>query len=383
MSDLVVHAYNVLFGDAVLVLAPDRDPSTGTEVMRSILIDVGNVLGGAGGADDVLAEVLGDVKERLAGRPIDLYVMTHEHLDHVQGLPFAASRGVAFEVEHAWLTASSAPGYYEQFPEARRKRLQAERAYFDTQRLMLDQQVSNHWLEAMMVNNNPRNTRDCIDFLGGLARNAHYVHRETKLEPGVNHSFHEATFSVLAPEADTSIYYGRFLSTPTTGDDNQLPPPIPDAVAPAGVDPEAFRRLVDSWHTDSLSNIFTIDRAANNTSVVFSLEWRGWRLLFTGDAELRSWRTMHAAGLLTPVHFLKVAHHGSHNATPDDATLDAILPRARVDKRPVTALVSTCQEVYESVPHDLTLDRIRSRCDTFLSTTDVRPGKAVMVTFPG
>ena len=382
MSDLVVHAYNVLFGDAVLVLVPDRDPSTGAEVTRSILIDVGNVLGGAGGEDNVLAEVLGDVQERLGGRPVDLYVMTHEHLDHVQGLPYAATKSIEFEVEHAWLTASSEPGYYERFPEARRKRLQAERAYFDTQRLMLDQQVSNHWLQVMMANNNPRSTRDCIDFLGRLAHHSHYVHRETALARGINHTFHEASFSILAPEADTSIYYGRF-SPAASPDGGQALPVTPDIAAPGGVDPEAFQFLIESWHNDSLSNIFTIDRAANNTSVVFSLEWRGWRLLFTGDAELRSWRTMHAAGLLQPVHFLKVGHHGSHNATPDDSILDAILPRVRADGRPVTALVSTCEEVYEGVPHNSTLDRIRSRCNELLSTTDASQGKAITVTFPG
>ena len=322
MSDLVVHAYNVLFGDAVLVLVPERAPATGAEITRSILIDVGNVLGSAGGEDKVLAEALGDVQERLAGRPIDLYVMTHEHLDHVQGLPYAATKNLKFEVEHAWLTASSEPGYYERFPEARRKRLQAERAYFDTQRLMMDQQVSNHWLQVMMANNNPRSTRDCIDFLGSIARSTHYVHRETKLAQGTNHLFHEASFSILAPEADSSIYYGRF-SPAATPDEDQSVPAAPDLVAPKGVDREGFRRLIESWHTDTLANIFTIDRAANNTSVVFSLQGRGWRLLFTGDAELRSWRTMHAAGLLQPVHFLKVGHHGSHNATPDDAILDA------------------------------------------------------------
>jgi hypothetical protein len=33
----------------------------------------------------------------------------------------------------------------------------------------------------------------------------------------------------------------------------------------------------------------TVDQAANNTSVVFLLEWRIWRLLFPGDGEQKSW----------------------------------------------------------------------------------------------
>jgi hypothetical protein len=92
---------------------------------------------------------------------------------------------------------------------------------------------------------------------------------------------------------------------------------------------------------------------------------------------------MHDAGTLQPVHFLKVGHHGSHNATPDETILDTVLPRTRIDARPVTALVSTCHEVYEGVPHDHTLDRIQSRVDTLLSTADVPPAQPVTVTFPG
>ena len=30
------------------------------------------------------------------------------------------------------------------------------------------------------------------------------------------------------------------------------------------------------------TNALTIDKAKNNTSLVFMLEWRGWRLLFPG-----------------------------------------------------------------------------------------------------
>lgn len=43
MSDeLLVRIYNVRFGDAILVIVPDRDPQTGKTTRRRILIDVGN-----------------------------------------------------------------------------------------------------------------------------------------------------------------------------------------------------------------------------------------------------------------------------------------------------------------------------------------------------
>ena len=89
MTDLVVRVYNVRFGDAVLVTIPET--SGGHAVKRNILFDFGNALGTAGGQDDVFGPVIDDIALKLAGKPLDLYVMTHEHLDHVQGLYHAAT----------------------------------------------------------------------------------------------------------------------------------------------------------------------------------------------------------------------------------------------------------------------------------------------------
>ena len=91
MSDLVVRAYNVGFGDAVLVSIPERSAS-GRETTRHILFDVGNLLTGAKNADEVFEGVVRDIIDRTGGE-VDLYVMTHEHLDHVQGLLSAARKG--------------------------------------------------------------------------------------------------------------------------------------------------------------------------------------------------------------------------------------------------------------------------------------------------
>ena len=93
---LRVRVYNVRFGDAILVTVPDRDPKTKKTTTRRILIDVGNapkVAGtGEGGDDAVFEPVLADILGELDGQPLDLYVMTHEHLDHVQGLFYAATK---------------------------------------------------------------------------------------------------------------------------------------------------------------------------------------------------------------------------------------------------------------------------------------------------
>ena len=139
-------------------------------------------------------------------------------------------------------------------------------------------------------------------------------------------------------------------------------------------------RYLESGLGDSM---LYIDRAANNASVVFALEWRGWRLAFPGDAELASWTLMKARGVLEPVDFLKVSHHGSHNGTPPDEVLDTVLPERRRGARKRVALVSTWPETYSGVPDEHTLARLRGRVDEIVSTTSVATGDAVTVEFEG
>jgi glyoxylase-like metal-dependent hydrolase (beta-lactamase superfamily II) len=125
MDTLKVRAYNVGFGDAILITVPDRSAS-GATVLRHILVDVGNVQAGEGGKDAYFEPVLGSIQKTLAGKPLDLYIMTHEHLDHVQGLFYGANLKppVTLSARNAWLTASAeGDAYYDRFPEARRKHL--------------------------------------------------------------------------------------------------------------------------------------------------------------------------------------------------------------------------------------------------------------------
>src|SRR5918997_6049896 len=110
MAALRVRVYNVRFGDAVLVTVPER--VRGKAVKRHMLVDFGNVLADEGGVDEVFQPILQDVLAELAGRPLDLYVMTHEHLDHVQGLLYAFEHlDKQIDVEYAWLTASAEEDY--------------------------------------------------------------------------------------------------------------------------------------------------------------------------------------------------------------------------------------------------------------------------------
>jgi hypothetical protein len=78
---------------------------------------------------------------------------------------------------------------------------------------------------------------------------------------------------------------------------------------------------------------------------------------------------MNREGVLKPVHFLKVSHHGSHNGTPADGIFDAILPPVAPDGRKREAAISTWTDTYNGIPHTPTNSRLASRA-TLHSTLD-------------
>ncbi|MHC4204510.1 MAG: MBL fold metallo-hydrolase, partial [Planctomycetota bacterium] len=105
MSNLRVRAYNVLQGDAFLITVPDKD-NNGVEHKRYILIDVGNL-----NSNKCYKDVVKDIR-KVTNKKVDLYVMTHEHFDHVEGLYYAKkSLSLKLKADYAWLTASADPNY--------------------------------------------------------------------------------------------------------------------------------------------------------------------------------------------------------------------------------------------------------------------------------
>jgi beta-lactamase superfamily II metal-dependent hydrolase len=390
MSELVVRAYNVLFGDAILVSIPERDQH-GTEVTRTLLIDVGNLLASS---DEVFTPVVNDIRERTGGE-VDLYVMTHEHLDHVQGLLAAANAGINLTARYAWLTGSAAPDYYTTHQNAKKQK--SSLAQTLSSLAAQPRATADPWLTMMIRNNSALlpagalgvSTANYVDHLRTIAPPAAttYVDRTTDISG--RHPFAEATLRILAPEEDTSVYYGRLrqprlAAAPADAAAADAPSnaaPVGDTPPPVGVDAGAFYDLVRSRDDVNSDSVLQIDAAANNTSVVVEITWRGWKLLFCGDAEERSWQTMLDNKQLEPVHFIKIAHHGSVNGTVPDI-LDTVFPEPNPDGKPRQAVVSTHDKDWNSVPDDSTLDLYRARC-TLLDTRSVAEGEAIEATFQG
>ncbi len=242
------------------------------------------------------------------------------------------------------------------------------------------------------VAQNPRSTSDCVQFLRELApsENTTYVFRGCDLQG--KHPFEEANFTIWGPEEDTSIYYGALqpmalgvavpagtpAGTPREGQQagtarGSAAPALEVPIPPSGVDAGAFYDLVDMRRQGYADNLLNIDAAANNTSVVFCLEWRGYKLLFPGDAEQKSWQMMSKQSVFEPVHFLKIGHHGSSNGSPVVALMEKILPLPKpADGKRRCAVVSTCLDTYHNVPSEDTLKELARRCDTIYSVADLK-----------
>jgi beta-lactamase superfamily II metal-dependent hydrolase len=97
-----------------------------------------------------------------------------------------------------------------------------------------------------------------------------------------------------------------------------------------------WRRIDADWLGIAADLALQLDQGVNNTSLVLAFEFDNERVvLFPGDAQIGSWLSWQdiawtdvgvtAKDLLARTVYLKVAHHGSHNATPERVGLEQMM----------------------------------------------------------
>jgi beta-lactamase superfamily II metal-dependent hydrolase len=387
---ILVRAYVVGFGDCILLTLPDGNQT------RNILIDFGRAPNDASSLQR-FPEIARDIARR-TGKHLDLLIMTHEHLDHMEG--FYREREVfdQFQVDRVWMSLPSDPDYYRNHPKAKvQKRLRASLASFAAQARRRGL-VLHPGFQSLLENN--LSNVDRIDYLRKLGKKpvAYLARGEGAAATTL---FKNIKIRVLAPEPDVSVYYsakarenalmtalaetmgaGRVKGNDGTGTRWDFPS-VPRAEQDdlGGLSPSDFERLRRTIREDGVAAARFIDRAQNNTSLCLLIEAAGKRLLLPGDAELESWEMIakKCKADLKPVDFLKVSHHGSHNGTPLDL-LDSLLPVSRKSKAQL--LVSTKKNVYGTqnpVPDTSLLEELKRRCRK-LVTTDGLTGTSVELT---
>jgi len=368
---IVVRAYVVGFGDCILARIPDG------RATRHVLVDFGRAPG-KGAGTSMFEAVARDIA-RFCGNHLDLLVVTHEHLDHLEGFYHQRKVFDGVKVDHVWMGLPSHPDYYRDYPRAEPLKRLRELAggLLSVRSLAADPRMRS------LLENNLSNV-DRLEYLRGLSgRPPEYLARGKR---PARSPFSTVQVEILAPEKDVSVYYPsgrvRSLLGATAVAAGEAPrgewwtfPGAGRVAGPSNLGETEWARLREATRGGGAIGARFIDRAQNNTSLCFALTVGKKRLLFAGDAELESWETMASrlgAAALAPVDFLKVSHHASHNGTPLEL-FDRILPVARRSK--AVALVSTLAGVYGTerpVPDERVMNELSRRCHTVRSTQGAR-----------
>ena len=270
-----VRVYNVRFGDCVLVSLG----STGGE--KHILIDFGNapaMVRKKGGKNDVFGPIAADIAKRTGGT-IDLLIMSHEHLDHMEG--FFSEKKVfdRITVKDVWMSLMSAPDYYKRYPDCVPER--KARLALNELAMRWNHQGRLSWFPESVVslieNNILSVNSERIEYVRRLAESKKRVHYLARgMKTGKMHTLgDDVEIDILGPEKNASVYYGDggqgfWLAAAAHFGKPSLPGTLSGnrrgGRCPRHIAVEEFEQLKDDVAEMDVNDLLAIDKAANNTS---------------------------------------------------------------------------------------------------------------------
>jgi len=364
-----VRMYRTGFGDCLL-LTFGRGVAA-----RHVLVDFGAHNRGEIGTMEPIMDSL----EETTGSRLELVVASHAHRDHISGFGKFASRFAAFRLREVWRPWTDDPDD----PAA---------AALNRRHLALYDALDRHLRVGLGAGeDDPRHAAalDALSNLRGneaatseLARGFGVGARVRYLSAG--ESLADAagisglSVEVLAPSRDPQFLSRmdppasqHFLTAP--GDASGALRPFPRLEIHTGdtdyaaiaeeqqpvVAPGDLAALHDLAEAPADRLALALDNVRNNSSLVLLLRFRGRSLLFPGDAQWGNWQswigTDRARDLLREVDFLKVAHHGSENATPVDVVRG-------LRHSGLAAVVPTQGHPFPTIPRMPLLQEIEQRC---------------------
>ena len=379
-TGLTIRAYQVGFGDCFLLTFEYAGATKKSDKERHILIDFGSTgMPKNVEADGQMMRVARDIEERCDGK-LHMVVATHRHKDHVSGFATQAdgtgtgdiiARLQPEIVVQPWTEdpkakdpktkskATAAPGQPDHSLQpqyisalnnmnALSEAIQLEVSHLTSAKFTkgLNQELADQI--KFLSDDNGLPNKSAVENLATMGTN-HYVNYGYELDasrllPGVNLRFlgpptleqhaeikkqraaDKSEFWML--QATARQFWGLQAATAEligsfTSGNTRL---FPNADVFQDFLPTHnrwFIRQLRSLRADQMLRLVRIlDKAMNNTSVILLLEVGGKKLLFPGDAQIENWEyALHLdknanLKLLKDVHFYKVGHHGSRNATP-------------------------------------------------------------------
>jgi hypothetical protein len=391
--NLMIRAYNVLFGDCILVSWDEDDRR------HHAWVDFGNF---HNDRNDVFDVVYRDVLARTGGR-LDLLVITHRHLDHLEGFHSLRRRfRDDFRVERVWHAHVSR--------DADDLFKLADRTLAGVIPAELRAGPGSGDVGRIYRNNLYLSTKERMDDIEETFGDARIfaIHRgrtvvaDGALPPGMQ----RMKVEVLAPEEDSRRYLvpvaehlaarraldGYFRSWAPAAPRDVPPGPVGAATLAADVaddSPPEFLRLADFARLRRLLRgggmdlLAAVDRTRNNTSIVSRWTYEGVTLLLTGDAEIGSWDIIRGSGASLRSTLLKVGHHGSINASPG-WSFSQVFPSRQSSNAVLLSTEPTRFTGENEVPKLEVVDGWTARVrfpSRFRRTDSVPPGEAVEVVF--
>jgi beta-lactamase superfamily II metal-dependent hydrolase len=359
--------YNVGFGDSFLLTLPSK---------HTILVDAGFHSQGKGKFDgnQLVEKIVEDLQEISGEARVDVIIATHRHQDHVYAFNSDGWSDVAVgEVWLPWVEDRTNPEASRLWRKKQSFALQLAAALpsfslAEQDRAAVEFMLWNAGVDVPGFDAGGWSNARALDCLHeGFARRDRTRPRflpeqqafpesfESPMLPGVRvHILGPARdpelIEELDPEADGETYRALALRAAMAGTMHGGPPvvppfgqdwQVPENVSGFGLDPTEIERLEDlAQGADAVFAAAKLDSMINSTSLVLVLEIGKARLLLPGDAEWGTWKRIfqdeEARTLLRGATFLKVGHHGSHNATAK-TLVEKVLPRK------IPAMISTQQ----------------------------------------
>lgn len=327
---ITVRMYNTGFGDSFLIVFPDGP--------RRVLIDCGTHMAGPGPRpiDEVVGSILEDVSDGSQAR-IDVVVCTHRHRDHIIG--FADPRWKDVEVGEVWMPWTEDP----RDPDAKRIR-ERQASLAAALAASLDGAGPESPVAALALNSqtNDEAMRTLHEGFAGNPRRR-FLPAGKEVMSDLECKLLDAAkvrVRVLGPARDEDVIRdvdpppgAGYLRASADGGGGATTSPFAESWQLTADDLKrdgtlqhllleddrlaTIRKAVEG---DAFGAAVALEKAINGTSLVLSFDRGDARLLFPADAQWGTWKRIlddtDATDLVERINFLKVGHHGSHNATP-------------------------------------------------------------------